>query len=31
MIPMTQNVSKNRMDFLVQEQSINSSKTETIT
>ena len=29
-IPMTQNVSKNRMDFPVQEQSI-SSKTEAIT
>ena len=30
-IPMTQIVSKNRMDFPVQEQSISSSKTEAIT
>ena len=30
-IPATQNIAKNRMDFPMQEQSINSSKTEAIT
>ena len=30
-MPMTKNVSKNRMDFLACEQSISSSKAEAIT
>ena len=30
-IPETQNLAKNRMDFLMQEQSIGSSSTEAIT
>ena len=30
-MPMTQNISKYRMDFPVYEQSISSSKTEAIT
>ena len=30
-IPATQNIAKNRMDFLMHELSISSSKTEAIT
>ena len=30
-IPATQNISKNRRDFPIHEQTISSSKTETIT
>ena len=30
-IPTTQNVAKNSLDFLMHEQSINSSKAEAIT